>query len=147
MAIKKPFTGQPRQGQQMKQKPSFLDALNAIINGAIMINLINFSSFSIIMPQLNPAYKEANINKLSKSTLKIAVSGIIVNKEESSITIDDGTGSLPILITTELPLNSFVKVYGMLIPLESNYEMQGHVIQDLSNINQKLHKKIKSSLE
>ena len=99
------------------------------------------------MPQLNQPYKETSINNLNKSTIKVAISGLIVNKEESSIAIDDGTGSIPVLITTELPLNAFVKVYGMLIPLDQGYELQGHLIQDLTNTNQKLHKKIKALLE
>jgi Tat protein secretion system quality control protein TatD with DNase activity len=99
------------------------------------------------MPQLNPSYKSTSIKDLSKETLKIAVTGLIVNKNENTITIDDGTGSIPVLIETDLPMNTFVKIYGILIPAEEGFEMQGHVIQDLSKINQELYKKVKSFLE
>ena len=99
------------------------------------------------MPQLNPPYKEQNIKDLNSNTLKIAITGLIVSKSENMITIDDRTGSLPVLIDTDLPVNTFVKVYGILIPSDQGFELQGNLIQDLSKINQELYKKVKSSLQ
>jgi len=98
------------------------------------------------MPILKPAYKETNIKDLSNKTIKIAISGLIVNKDIERITIDDGTGAVNAVIQTELPVNTFVRVYGILLPYEKGFEIQGHVIQDLSNINQNLLKKVKSLL-
>ena len=87
---------------------------------------------------MQPAYKETFINELKENS-KVAISGFIVEKNEGSIIIDDNTGTLPVIIETNLELNSFVRVFGYY----ANGQLQASFIQDLSNANKQLYNKVK----
>lgn len=87
---------------------------------------------------MQPAYKETFINELKENS-KVAISGFIVEKNEGSIIIDDNTGTLPVIIQTNLALNTFVRVFGYY----ANNELQGNLIQDLGNVNKELYNKVK----
>lgn len=90
---------------------------------------------------------EKNIENLSKEDYNVAVSGIIVNKDENSFILDDGTGQLYILMSTNLNNNNFVRVFGRILPYEEGIQLQGFIIQDLSKIDKYLYKKVKELLK
>lgn len=90
-----------------------------------------------------PAYKEKFINELDLKDNKISVSGLIINKEENLIVIDDGTGAITADIETNLPVNTFARVYGYLVNNGEELRIQGQAIQDLSNADKKLYAKVK----
>ena len=90
-----------------------------------------------------PAYKEKFINEITIKDIKIAVSGLIINKDDNLIFIDDGTGVIAANIETSLPINSFVKVFGYLINNGEEMQIQGQLIQDLTQVNKKLYNKVK----
>lgn len=87
---------------------------------------------------MQPPFKETFINELQNNS-KVSVSGFIVDKKENSIVVNDTTGSLPVVIETDLELNTFVRVFGQYM----NGQLQGYVIQDLSNVNKQLYNKAK----
>ena len=87
---------------------------------------------------MQQAYKETSINKLEDNS-KVSISGFIIEKNENSIIVDDNTGTLPIVIQTTLSLNTFVRVFGYY----NNGQLQGNLIQDLTQINKQLYNKVK----
>ncbi|AJF62612.1 MAG: hypothetical protein QT11_C0001G0469 [archaeon GW2011_AR20] len=87
---------------------------------------------------MQQAYKETFINKLENNS-KVSISGFIIEKNENSIIVDDNTGTLPIIIQTTLSLNTFVRVFGYY----NNGQLQGNLIQDLTQINKQLYNKVK----
>ncbi|MEK6907066.1 MAG: hypothetical protein AABW45_00920 [Nanoarchaeota archaeon] len=87
---------------------------------------------------MQPPYKETFINKLQNSS-KVSISGFIVDKNENSIVINDNTGNLPVIIETNLELNTFVRIFGYY----NNGTLQADFIQDLSNVNKQLYNKVK----
>ena|SRR3989344_3547226 len=89
-----------------------------------------------------PSYKEKFINELGKEDKKIAVSGLIIDKEDNLIFIDDGTGVLAVDIETNLLINTFVRVFGYLIN-NGDMKLKGEVIQDLSPANKQIYNKVK----
>ena len=90
-------------------------------------------------------FKEKFIKDIKFEDYKVAVSGMVINQNEKSFFLDDGTGQ--ILITCdEIPSIDFVKVFGRLIPYEDHYELQAEVIQDLSNVDKELLKRVKEML-
>jgi len=91
-----------------------------------------------------PAYKEKFINELDVKDNKIFVSGLIINKEENLVVLDDGTGAVTANIETNIPINTFVRVYGYLINNGEELMIQGQAIQDLSNVDKKLYAKVKA---
>lgn len=92
-------------------------------------------------------YVEKNIKDLDKQDIKIAISGIIINKEEESLILDDGTGQINVYISTDLPINTYIRILGRLLPFENGFELQGDIIQDFSKIDKLLYRKVKSLLQ
>lgn len=96
---------------------------------------------------LIPGYREKFIKDLSKNDVKIAVSGFIVSKNEGKLVIDDNTGSIAAEVETNLGVNDFVKIFGVLLPYEEGFEIQGHFAQDLSGTDVDRYIKVKSLLQ
>lgn len=102
---------------------------------------------AIRLNPLIPSYKEKFIKNLSKEDVKVAISGVIVSKAEGKIIIDDTTGTIVTDVETNLSVNDFVKVFGVLLPYEEGFEVQGHLVQDLSNLDAEKYLKVKSLLQ
>ncbi len=86
-------------------------------------------------------YKERYVKDLKADDIKVAISGIIISNLGQKIIIDDGTDSIFVNIETDLNVNSFVKVYGNLLPYDGGFEIYGHFIKDLSSIDRNLYRK------
>lgn len=102
---------------------------------------------AIRLNPLIPSYKEKFIKNLSKDDIKVALSGVIVSKSDGRIIIDDTTGTIATEVETILEVNNFVRVFGVLIPYDEGFEVQGHFIQDLSDIDADRYLKVKSLLQ
>lgn len=85
---------------------------------------------------------EKEIKDITKEDIRVAVSGVIVNKNQNSFLLDDSTGQI-LVISETIPNYNYLRVFGRIIPIEDHLELQAEFIQDLSNINKKIHKKIK----
>ena len=100
--------------------------------------LESFIYFSSNLNWMQASYKETFINQLKENS-KVTISGFIIDKNENSIVIDDNTGTFPVIIQTNLELNTFVRVFGYY----ANEQLQANFIQDLSKINKQLYNKLK----
>ena len=90
-------------------------------------------------------FAEKFVKDLKAEDLKVAVSGVIVNKSENSFLLDDGTGQIRV-ISENVPNYEYTKVFGNLSNLEEGLVLQAEIVQDLSKIDKNLYKKIKSML-
>lgn len=102
---------------------------------------------AIRLNPLIPSYKEKFIKDLSKEDVKVALSGFIVSKSEGKLIIGDNTGSIAVEVETTLDVNDFVRVFGVLLPYDEGYEVQGHFIQNLSDADADEYLKVKSLLQ
>ena len=93
-----------------------------------------------------PAYKEKFINDITREDRKISISGLIINKEGNLIFVDDGTGVIAVNIESQVPINSFVRVFGYLLHNNDEVQLQANIIQDLSNVNKEAYNKLKKLL-
>ena len=91
-------------------------------------------------------FVEKFIKDLKTEDLKVALSGVIVDKTTNSFLIDDGTGQIRIL-SEEVPHHEYVRAYGNLINLDDERVLQAEIVQDLSKIDKLLHKKIKELMK
>ena len=91
--------------------------------------------------EIRASYKERYVKDLKAEDVKVAISGTIISKGNGRIAIDDGTGSIIVSIDTDLEVNSFIKVYGNLLPYDEGFEIQGHFIKDLNNVDKNLYRK------
>jgi hypothetical protein len=90
---------------------------------------------------MNEPYKEIKIKDLGRE-VKLSIAGVIVSKSEKSFVIDDGTGSAVIKYKISLPLNSFCKIFGTLLPQDQGFAVNADAVQDLSSMNQELYRRI-----
>ena len=84
---------------------------------------------------------ERAISNLKKEDLKIAVSGVIIDKGKSSFMIDDGTGRAGVFFEGDILNGKYIRVFGRLVNFE-NKEIEAEFIQDLDKIDKRLHKKL-----
>lgn len=84
---------------------------------------------------------ERAIGNLKKEDLKVAVSGVVVDKGKRSFMIDDGTGRAGVFFEGEITNGKYVRVFGRLVNFE-NKEIAAEFIQDLDKIDKRLHKKL-----
>lgn len=93
------------------------------------------------------SYYEHIISELKPTHSKVAVSGTLITKNESSLVIDDGTGQI-VVLTNELfvPSGAYLRIFGRVIPFDDGLQIHADVIQDLSTIDKIAHKKVKELL-
>ncbi|MEM4714212.1 MAG: hypothetical protein QXQ79_01575 [Candidatus Nanoarchaeia archaeon] len=89
------------------------------------------------------------ISELNAKVGRVAIVGTIVsrNQEIGSIVIDDGTGSVLVLLnnpadTSKYTEGQIVLVHGKIWGSENEIEIQGELIRDFSKIDLELYKKI-----
>jgi len=92
-------------------------------------------------------YLEKDIKDISKDDINVAIAGIVIDKDEGIFTLDDGTGQINVLMNDfNLEGKDFIRVFGNVLSLSDNLQLQGELIQDLSKIDKLLYKKVKSLL-
>lgn len=102
----------------------------------------------------NPAY-ERNIKEINpESDIRVRIIGTIVSKnlDSSSIVIDDGTGQLTVLVSSDelferTKSGQFVRIIGLVMPYEGGFELRAEIIQDMSLLDKKLYKKYKEKTQ
>lgn len=92
-----------------------------------------------------------NINPGKDSN--IALIGTVVGKdpEATSIQLDDGTGTITVLISSEdlfekIPMSAFTRVMGTLLPLGEDFELRAEVIQDMNGLDKELFFKARKNI-
>lgn len=90
------------------------------------------------------AAKEKRIKDINKDDSRLAISGLIINKSENSLILDDGTSQLKVIFEepNEFKQGQYIRVIGNLINFNETNELRAEIIQDLNNINKKLHQKV-----
>tara|TARA_Y100000310_G_scaffold307746_1_gene350112 strand:+ start:1282 stop:1575 length:294 start_codon:yes stop_codon:yes gene_type:complete len=95
---------------------------------------------------MDRSFKDKYVKDIKTDDVNVSVSGVIVNKEEDSIVLDDGTGQIFISnINTEIN-SDFLRVFGRVLNLDNEIRLQGFFIQDLSKIDKLLYKKVKDMI-
>lgn len=95
---------------------------------------------------LRSPYVEKLISDLKKEDTNVAVSGIIISKEDNSLVIDDNTGQIVVNLNAPQDVQGYVRVLGRVLPYEEGIQLQEYVIQDLNKIDKVLYKKVKELL-
>lgn len=91
------------------------------------------------------AHREFLISNLKGG--KVAVSGVVVSKQENGFLIDDGTGQLIVLSESKIEEGNYVRVFGQLVPLEERNELQASFVQNLDEIDKGVHRKVLEELQ
>ncbi|MBD3155106.1 MAG: hypothetical protein GF368_00435 [Candidatus Aenigmarchaeota archaeon] len=87
-----------------------------------------------------------------ENDFKVKVMGFLVDKKDETMIIDDGSGKIQVFvdlpnITESVNLNQLVKVFGTIMPTDEGFEIKAGIVQDLSDLNVKLYKKVNKLYE
>jgi len=99
------------------------------------------------MPNPNH-YFNRKIEEVSpENDFKVKVMGFVVDKKDDTVIIDDGSGKLQVFvdlpnIIDNVSTNQLVKVFGTVMPTDQGFEIKADIVQDLSDLNVKLYKKV-----
>ncbi len=92
-----------------------------------------------------------NTRKISEvnpdSDMRIKVMGVVVDKKDDTLVMDDGSGKLQVFvdlpnIMDKVDLNQLVRVFGSVLPTDQGFELRADIVQDLSDLNVNLCKKV-----
>jgi len=101
----------------------------------------------MLMPFRNHYLKKI-ISEINPDTdLKVNLIGLIVDKKDDMIVLDDGSGKVSVFIDIpnimeKININQLVRVFGSTLPTENGFEIKADIIQDLTNLNINLYKKV-----
>jgi len=93
-------------------------------------------------------YIKKKIEEINPETdLKVKIMGFVVDKKEDTFVLDDGSKKIKVfmdnpVIVEKINVNQLVRVFGSTLPTEDGFEIKADVVQDLSNLNIDLYKKV-----
>ena len=82
-----------------------------------------------------------------QNDIRVRVIGTILSKDEDSISLDDGSGSVEVFLEEEqmddLEEGQRIRVLGRVLPTPDSFELQGEVVQDFSDVDPELYDRVK----
>jgi hypothetical protein len=77
---------------------------------------------------------------------KVKIIGLVVDKTDSSIVVDDGKNKTRVFLDPEwmerVDIHQLIAVFGSIIPSDEGVEIKADAIQDLTGLNLNLYKKV-----
>ncbi|MDY6777444.1 MAG: OB-fold nucleic acid binding domain-containing protein [Candidatus Nanohaloarchaea archaeon] len=78
-----------------------------------------------------------------RDDIRVRVTGTVIEKDEDTILLDDGTGSIDVFLDQEdieaLDENDRVRILGRVLPTPDSFEIQGEIIQDANDLDMDLY--------
>ncbi len=98
--------------------------------------------------QYRPSAKPRRISEIKTADEQVQVVGLVVDREESTFVIDDGTGKLNVLfedpgLVKDIEVGSKVRVFGTPLNIEDSHEIHAEIIQRLDGLDLDLYKKVR----
>ena len=93
-------------------------------------------------------YNKRKISEINlENDFKVKVVGMIVDKKDETILIDDGSAKLQVFVNLPniidtINLNQLIRVFGSVMPTDEGFELKADIVQDLTGLNVKLYKKV-----
>jgi uncharacterized protein YdeI (BOF family) len=92
---------------------------------------------------------ERRISDIMAEDMRVSLIGTVIDKQEESIILDDGTGKITIGFDNPVGVETdqIVRVFGKVMPIESGFELQGEIIQDMKGMDRELLMKLREASE
>lgn len=93
-------------------------------------------------------YVKKKIEEINPETdLKVKIMGFVVDKKEDTFVLDDGSKKIKVfmdnpVVAERINVNQLVRVFGSTLPTDDGFEIKADIVQDLSNLNIDLYKKV-----
>jgi len=96
--------------------------------------------------------KPKNINEIRVEDKRVSAVGMVVEKRDSELVIDDGTGQATVVfdnpsLLENVEVKSIVRVFGTPMEAQGGMEIHADVLQRMDGIDLKLYRKAKEELK
>lgn len=96
--------------------------------------------------------KPRRVSEIKTGDEQIRIVGTIVDKKESELTLDDGTGRLSILyeemgVPEEIDIGSKVRVFGTPLNVGESHEIHAEIIQKIDNLDLGLYREVRREIK
>jgi hypothetical protein len=90
-------------------------------------------------------YEKKKISEIDPgSDSKVKVIGMVLEKQDDTMVIDDGTGKITSFGASnpDIEVNGIVRVFGIVLPGETGFELKADIVQNLTGLDLNLYKSI-----
>jgi len=98
------------------------------------------------VPFKNDYFKKAIDEINPEVDYKVKIVGLVVDKTDSSIVVDDGKSKAKVFLDPEwmerVSIHQLIAVFGSTIPSDGGIELKADAVQDLTGLNLNLYKKV-----
>lgn len=96
------------------------------------------------MDLMDNVFVEKTISRINPATdSKVRILGTVVSKIDNSIFVDDGTGTVQVVVGQDMGLNvsvdQMVRVFGRLRFNDDDFDLFAELIQNMDGLNLKLY--------
>jgi len=85
---------------------------------------------------------QKNIRDINEKDIRVRLIGTVIDYQNGSLLLDDGTGHAEIISEIPAKVGSFVRVFTRVLQLENRHELRAEVVQDLSAMDKRLYKRV-----
>lgn len=112
------------------------------------MSVVNVENAGESIAKMISSAKETLISGISNIGSRVAISGIVLFYNNDSFLIDDGSSQARVIFSNlNLLQGAYIRAFGVVISIKNGVELQAEIVQDLSNIDKKLHRRLKEILE
>ena len=90
---------------------------------------------------------DRRISDIMAEDIRVSVIGTVIDKQDDSIMLDDGTGKISIGFdnAVDVETDQIVRVFGRVMPIESGFELQGEIVQDMRGLDREMLKRLRDA--
>lgn len=95
-----------------------------------------------------PAVPKEIENIVPGDDVRVRIVGTVLEVKEDSIMLDDGSGTTEVFLDEEdrnaVQDGARVRVFGRVLPTPDSFEIQGELLQDMTDVDMETYKKVKN---
>ena len=90
---------------------------------------------------------QKKISDINEKDIRVRILGRIIDKNDSSIVVDDGSGRADIIFDPEMidikaEINDMAQVFTRVLPLENGFELRAEIVQNMNGLDYELYKRV-----
>ncbi len=75
--------------------------------------------------------------------IRVQILGRVIDKSDGTLVVDDGSAKAEIITDdNSAETGDVVRIFARVLPLEEGYELRGEIVQDMSQLDMDLYKKV-----
>lgn len=86
--------------------------------------------------------KEKLVSEIQQNDIRVRILGTVIDRNDNSIMVDDGSGRLEILTEGQCPgVGKMVRIVTRILPLTGGFEARAECMQDMAGFDVELYRR------